>query len=120
HSTLSCPNCNGVHTCCVASFCLDVLKNTIEVEGGDLSQLLYSSLIGFCMNVNVHASLDKLFVLSYLVHNTFGWTPQEAKMHMVADYFSHSEWNVIVEVLGPNPRHLFELFALKQSNYYQK
>ncbi|GAY55191.1 hypothetical protein CUMW_162490 [Citrus unshiu] len=51
---------------------------------------------------------------------TFGWTPQEAKMHMVTDYFSNSEWTVIAEVLGPNPRHLFELYALKQSNYYQK
>ncbi|KAG5545638.1 hypothetical protein RHGRI_017950 [Rhododendron griersonianum] len=50
----------------------------------------------------------------------FGWTPQEAKMHMVDDYFSPSEWNVVVEVLGPSPRHLFELYALKQSNFYQK
>lgn len=39
---------------------------------------------------------------------------------MVTDYFSNSEWTVIAEVLGPNPRHLFELYALKQSNYYQK
>ncbi|RDX84525.1 hypothetical protein CR513_34411, partial [Mucuna pruriens] len=64
--------------------------------------------------------------LVYVSHSTtfswqtFGWTPQEAKMHMVNDYFSHSEWKVIAEVLGPNPRHLFELYALKQSNYYQK
>lgn len=27
---------------------------------------------------------------------------------------------MIIEVLGPNPRHLFELYALKQSSYYQK
>ncbi|PNY05009.1 hypothetical protein L195_g001445 [Trifolium pratense] len=40
-------------------------------------------------------------------------------MHMVTDYFSHSEWKVIAEVLGPNPRHLFELYALKQNNYLQ-
>ncbi|WJX40310.1 hypothetical protein P8452_27799 [Trifolium repens] len=50
---------------------------------------------------------------------TFGWTPKEAQMHMVTDYFSHSEWKVIAEVLGPNPRHLFELYALKQNNYLQ-
>lgn len=41
-------------------------------------------------------------------------------MHMVTDYFSPSEWTVIAEVLGPIPRHLFELYALKQSDYYQK
>ncbi|KAK7259227.1 hypothetical protein RIF29_24828 [Crotalaria pallida] len=52
----------------------------------------------------------------FISRETFGWTQQEAKMHMVADYFSHSEWKVIAEVLGPNPRHLFELYALKQNN----
>ncbi|CAL0308631.1 unnamed protein product [Lupinus luteus] len=56
----------------------------------------------------------------FISRETFGWTAQEAKMHMVTDYFSHSEWKVIAEVLGPNPRHLFELYALKQSNYYPK
>ncbi|KAF1869564.1 hypothetical protein Lal_00017139 [Lupinus albus] len=56
----------------------------------------------------------------FISRETFGWTAQEAKMHMVTDYFSHSEWTVIAEVLGPNPRHLFELYALKQSNYYPK
>ncbi|XP_044465507.1 uncharacterized protein LOC123195748 isoform X3 [Mangifera indica] len=56
----------------------------------------------------------------FISRETFGWTPQEAKIHMVPDYFSQSEWTMIVEVLGPNPRHLFELYALKQSNYYQK
>ncbi|CAJ1965572.1 unnamed protein product, partial [Sphenostylis stenocarpa] len=63
-----------------------------------------------------------LIVACMLLDNilTFGWTPEEAKMHMVADYFSLSEWKVITEVLGPNPRHLFELYALKQSNYHLK
>ncbi|XP_011008925.1 PREDICTED: uncharacterized protein LOC105114162 [Populus euphratica] len=56
----------------------------------------------------------------FISRENFGWAPQEAKMHMVNDYFSQSEWTVIVEVLGPNPRHLFELYALKQSSYYQK
>ncbi|GKV11543.1 hypothetical protein SLEP1_g22792 [Rubroshorea leprosula] len=56
----------------------------------------------------------------FISRETFGWTPQEAKMHMVSDYFSNSEWLVVAEVLGPNPRHLFEVYALKQANYYQK
>lgn len=55
----------------------------------------------------------------FISRENFGWAPQEAKMHMVNDYFSQSEWTVIIEVLGPNPRHLFELYALKQSSYYQ-
>ncbi|KAJ7960333.1 Embryo defective protein [Quillaja saponaria] len=66
------------------------------------------------------AFMDFGFIDIFISRETFGWTPQEAKMHMVTDYFSHSEWKVISEVLGPNPRHLFELYALKQSNYYQK
>lgn len=66
------------------------------------------------------AYLDFGFIDIFISRETFGWTPQEAKMHMVTDYFSNSEWTVIAEVLGPNPRHLFELYALKQSNYYQK
>ncbi|XP_074365551.1 uncharacterized protein LOC141706668 [Apium graveolens] len=66
------------------------------------------------------AFMDFGFPDIFISRETFGWTPQEGKLHMVNDYFSPAEWNVIVEVLGPNPRHLFELYALKQSNYYQK
>ncbi|TMX05674.1 hypothetical protein EJD97_011741 [Solanum chilense] len=66
------------------------------------------------------AYMDFGFPDIFISRETFGWTPAEAKMHMVGDYFSQSEWNVIVEVLGPNPRHLFEIYALKLSNYYQK
>ncbi|KAH7576688.1 hypothetical protein ACOSQ2_002787 [Xanthoceras sorbifolium] len=66
------------------------------------------------------AYLEFGFIDIFISRETFGWTPQEAKMHMVTDYFSHSEWTVITEVLGPNSRHLFELYALKQSSYYQK
>ncbi|KAJ8899136.1 hypothetical protein K2173_011133 [Erythroxylum novogranatense] len=82
----------------------------------------------------------------FISRENFGWTPEEAKMHMVDNYFDYSEvrnfcsaslskllltmkvclsmsnlqWKVVVEVLGSNPRHLFELYALKQGNYYQK
>ncbi|KAJ6873851.1 hypothetical protein NC651_032638 [Populus alba x Populus x berolinensis] len=44
-----------------------------------------------------------------LCWKNFGWAPQEAKMQMVTS-----------EVLGPNPRLLFQLYALEQSSYYQK
>ncbi|CAI8597822.1 unnamed protein product [Vicia faba] len=66
------------------------------------------------------AFLDFGYMEIFISRETFGWTPQEAQMHMVTDYFSHSEWKVIAGVLGPNPRHLFELYALKQNNYLHK
>ncbi|KAG2716882.1 hypothetical protein I3760_03G148700 [Carya illinoinensis] len=66
------------------------------------------------------AYMDFGFPDIFISREAFGWTPQQAKMHMVPDYFSHSEWAVVAEVLGPTPRHLFELYALKQSNHYQK
>ncbi|XP_034209516.1 uncharacterized protein LOC117622845 isoform X3 [Prunus dulcis] len=66
------------------------------------------------------AYMDFGFPDIFISRETFGWNPQEAKLHMVNDYFSQSEWLVIAEVFGPNPRHLFELYALKQGNYYQQ
>ncbi|KAL3629084.1 hypothetical protein CASFOL_027145 [Castilleja foliolosa] len=66
------------------------------------------------------AFIDFGFPDIFISRETFGWTPAEAKLHVVGDYFSPSEWNLIVEVLGPNPRHLFEVYALKLSNDYQK
>lgn len=44
-----------------------------------------------------HGTFHLVCVLFYVIYSpvinwqTFGWTPQEAKMHMVTDYFSHSE-----------------------------
>lgn len=66
------------------------------------------------------AFVDFGFPEIFISRETFGWTPAEAKMHMVDDYFSQSEWNVIVEVLGPNARHLFEVYALKLNRYNLK
>nr|XP_043628588.1 uncharacterized protein LOC122600022 [Erigeron canadensis]XP_043628589.1 uncharacterized protein LOC122600022 [Erigeron canadensis] len=65
------------------------------------------------------AYMDFGFPDIFISRETFGWTPQQAKVHMVPDYFSQSEWDLIVEVVGPNARHLIEIYALKQSNYYQ-
>ncbi|KAJ9170024.1 hypothetical protein P3X46_018161 [Hevea brasiliensis] len=117
---------------------IEVLKNAILTDDSMVSAPLYhDSLIWRiialganerCLPVmlissdsyySYQAYVDFGFPDIFISRETFGWTAQEAKMHMVTDYFSHSEWAVIVEVLGPNPRHLFELYALKQSNYYQ-
>ncbi|XP_050103708.1 uncharacterized protein LOC126583411 isoform X1 [Malus sylvestris] len=65
------------------------------------------------------AYMDFGFPDIFISREAFGWSPQEAKLQMVTEYFSNSEWSVIAEVFGPNPRHLFELYALKQANYYQ-
>ncbi|KAL6316025.1 hypothetical protein AAG906_015441 [Vitis piasezkii] len=88
---------------------IDVLRHAILTD--DSTVYSYYSYQGY---------LDFRFPNIFISRETFGWTPQEAKLHMVTNYFSHSELAVIADVLGPNPRHLFELYALKQSNYYQK
>ncbi|KAL6316033.1 hypothetical protein AAG906_015449 [Vitis piasezkii] len=41
--------------------------------------------------------LDFRFPNIFISRETFGWTPQEAKLHMVTDYFSHSELAVIAD-----------------------
>ncbi|GAA0169541.1 hypothetical protein LIER_23997 [Lithospermum erythrorhizon] len=66
------------------------------------------------------AFMDFGFPDIFISREMFGWSPAEAKLHMVGDYFTSSEWSVLVEVLGPNSRHLFEVFALKLSNHFQK
>ncbi|XP_060213515.1 uncharacterized protein LOC132640779 isoform X1 [Lycium barbarum] len=118
---------------------IEVLKNAILTDDSTVRASLYhDSLIWRIIALGANErSLPVILVTSdsyysyraymdfgfpdiFISRETFGWTPAEAKMHMVDDYFSQSEWNVIVEVLGPNPRHLFEIYALKLSNYYQK
>ncbi|XP_057550360.1 uncharacterized protein LOC130828402 [Amaranthus tricolor] len=64
------------------------------------------------------AYIDFGFPDIFISRETFGWTPNEGKLHMVPDYFSASEWTIITEVLGANSRHLFELHALKESDRY--
>ncbi|XP_072969539.1 uncharacterized protein [Typha angustifolia] len=64
------------------------------------------------------AFVDFGFPDIFISRETFGWTHQEAKLHMVPDLFSEQEWKVIDEVLGPNPRQLSELYMLKQSKNY--
>uniref|UniRef100_A0A7N0SXC5 Uncharacterized protein n=1 Tax=Kalanchoe fedtschenkoi TaxID=63787 RepID=A0A7N0SXC5_KALFE len=66
------------------------------------------------------AYLEFGFIEIFISRENFGWNLLEAKEHMVPDYFSSKEWELISEVIGPSPRHLFEIYALKQSNYYRK
>ncbi|KAI3702594.1 hypothetical protein L6452_28340 [Arctium lappa] len=117
---------------------IDVLKNAALVDDSSVSASMYhDSLIWriialganeMCLPVilvtsdsyySYAAYMDFGFPDIFISRETFAWTPQQAKVHMVPDYFSQSEWDLIVEVLGSNPRHLFEIYALKQSNYYQ-
>ncbi|XP_047269138.1 uncharacterized protein LOC107852525 isoform X3 [Capsicum annuum] len=118
---------------------IEVLKNAMRTDDSTVCASMYhDSLIWRIIALGANErSLPVILVTSdsyysyraymdfgfpdiFISRETFGWTPAEAKMHMVGDYFSQSEWNVIVEVVGPNPRHLFEIYALKLSNYYQK
>ncbi|KAF0912155.1 hypothetical protein E2562_013045 [Oryza meyeriana var. granulata] len=61
------------------------------------------------------AFVDFGFPNIFISRETFGWTPQEAKLHMVPEFFSEKEWKVVDEVLGPNPRQLSEIYMLKQN-----
>ncbi|XXG48282.1 hypothetical protein AAC387_Pa02g2779 [Persea americana] len=118
---------------------IDVLRREVLTDDSSVSAAMYhDSLIWRLISLGVNekclpvilitsdgyysyqASRDFGFPDVFISRETFGWTPQEAKMHMVTDFFSESEWKVISEVLGPNTRHLSELYALKQSTYYQK
>ncbi|CAL5406251.1 unnamed protein product [Camellia sinensis] len=118
---------------------IEVLKHAVLTDDSTVSGSLYHDCLIWriialganerCLPIilvtsdgyySYRAFMDFGFPDIFISRETFGWTPQEAKMHMVADYYSQSEWNVVVEVLGPSPRHLFELYALKQSNFYQK
>ncbi|KAF3791297.1 hypothetical protein EJ110_NYTH14565 [Nymphaea thermarum] len=56
----------------------------------------------------------------FISRETFGWTPKEAKMHMVTDFFSEAEWKTIIDVVGSNHRHLSDLFTLKEAIYESK
>lgn len=61
------------------------------------------------------AFVDFGFPNIFISRETFGWTPQEAKLHMVPEFFSEKEWKVVDEVLGTNPRQLSEIYMLKQN-----
>ncbi|TVU11192.1 hypothetical protein EJB05_44761 [Eragrostis curvula] len=60
------------------------------------------------------AFVDFGFPNIFISRETFGWTSQEAKLHMVSEFFTEQEWKVVDEILGPNPRQLSEIYKLKQ------
>ncbi|KAI3992590.1 hypothetical protein MKX01_020882 [Papaver californicum] len=118
---------------------IEVLKNGVLIDDSTVSASMYHDsflwrLISLCVNerclpvilitsdscYSYRAYMDFGFPDLFISRETFGWTLQEAKMHTVTEYFTESEWKLINEVLGPNPRQLSELYALKQSNNYQK
>lgn len=118
---------------------IEVLKNAALVDDSTVCASMYHDsliwrIIGLganerCVPVilvtsdsyySYRAFMDFGFPDIFVSRETFGWTPQEAKLHMVTDYFSASEWRIVAEVLGSNPRHLFELYSLKQANHLQR
>ncbi|KAG6537945.1 hypothetical protein ZIOFF_003048 [Zingiber officinale] len=116
---------------------VDVLRKAILTDDSTVSATMYHDsfiwrLIALGVNerclpvvlvtsdsyYSYRAFIDFGFPNIFISRETFGWTPQEAKLHMVSDFFKESEWKVIDEVLGSNPRQLYELYVLKQSGYY--
>ncbi|CAH9086807.1 unnamed protein product [Cuscuta europaea] len=118
---------------------IEVLKNAVLIDDSSVCASMYhDSLIWRIIALGANERcLPVIFVTSdsyysyrayidfgfpdiFISRETFGWTPAEAKMHLTGQFFSKTELDVIVEVLGSNPRHLFELYALKLSSYCQK
>ncbi|XP_008809090.1 uncharacterized protein LOC103720902 [Phoenix dactylifera] len=118
---------------------IDVLKATSTEDDSTVSAAMYHDsfiwrLIALGVNegclpvilvtsdsyYSYQAFIDFGFPDIFISREAFGWSPQEAKLHMVSDFFSEPEWKVIDEVLGPNPRHISELYALKGSTHYQE
>ncbi|KAF9619082.1 hypothetical protein IFM89_005096 [Coptis chinensis] len=98
-----------------SGYCLEL--NWIFVQANAaVSRIEQEKQIGTVRAVVAKENMKPVEVMT--TTETFGWTPPEAKLHMVSDYFSESEWKVIVEVLGSNPRHISEIYTLKQSSYY--
>ncbi|XP_011628196.1 uncharacterized protein LOC18447323 [Amborella trichopoda] len=67
-----------------------------------------------------HIYRDFAFPDVFISRENYGWTVQEAKMHMVDDFFSEEEWTIVADVLGPNPRHLSELYSIMQTEEYER
>ncbi|XP_043696983.1 uncharacterized protein LOC122647682 isoform X2 [Telopea speciosissima] len=101
---------------------IDVLRDAVLTDDSTLSASMYHDsllwrLIALgvterCLPVilltsdsyySYRASMDFGYPDLFISRETFGWTPQEAKMHMVTDFFTESEWRLIAEMLGPNP-----------------
>nr|GME11881.1 uncharacterized protein LOC109151405 [Ipomoea batatas]GME11884.1 uncharacterized protein LOC109151405 [Ipomoea batatas] len=66
------------------------------------------------------AYIDFGFPDIFISREMFGWTAAQAKIHFVDQYFDELECKLIVHLLGANIRHIFEVYALTQSNYYEK
>ncbi|XP_020590373.1 uncharacterized protein LOC110031493 [Phalaenopsis equestris] len=118
---------------------IDFLRRTVTTDDSTVPATMYhDSLIWRVIEMGVNdRCLPVIFITSdsyysyqafvdfgfrdmFIFRETFGWTLEQAKLHMICDLFSESEWKVIGEVLGPNPRHLSELYALKQTDSYQQ
>ncbi|RRT75873.1 hypothetical protein B296_00002813 [Ensete ventricosum] len=100
---------------------LDILSAAAEVDFFQVKKghiFFPHWFLPFRFYYSFQAFIDFGFPDIFISRETLGWTHQEAKLHMVSQFFSESEWKVIDEVLGPNPRQLSELYMLKNSSYY--
>ncbi|KAF8409626.1 hypothetical protein HHK36_005704 [Tetracentron sinense] len=96
---------------------IDVLRNAMLTDDSTVSASMYhDSLLWRLISLGVNENCLPVILLtsdsyySYRAFMDFGFP----------DIFISREWMVIAEVLGTNPRHLSELYALKENNYTQK
>ncbi|KAF8016733.1 hypothetical protein BT93_H2069 [Corymbia citriodora subsp. variegata] len=96
---------------------IDVLRHAILTDDSSVSASMYhDSLIWRIIALGANERCLPVILVtsdsyySYKAFMEFGFP----------DIFISREWLVIAEVLGSNPRHLFELYTLKQSNFYNR
>ncbi|KAK8962355.1 hypothetical protein KSP40_PGU005024 [Platanthera guangdongensis] len=118
---------------------IDILRKAVTTDDSTVPAAMYhDSLIWRVIELGVNERCLPIFFVTsdsyysyqafmdfgfrdmFIFRETFGWTHEQAKLHMVSEFFDESEWKVISEVLGPNPRHLSELYALKETDPYQQ
>lgn len=118
---------------------IDILRKAVTTDDSTVPAAMYhDSLIWRVIELGVNERCLPIFFVTsdsyysyqafmdfgfrdmFIFRETFGWTHEQAKLHLVSEFFDESEWKVISEVLGPNPRHLSELYALKEMDPYQQ
>lgn len=117
---------------------LEVLRNASMVMGGLDGSLFHDGfLLQLVNNSLTQGSFPVILVSSdsyyswqldddfgstetFISNEIFGWTPNEAALHLVPSVFTADEWKVVVAVLGSNPRHSVELLHLRHSKAFSE
>ncbi|KAL5988050.1 hypothetical protein ACLOJK_035813 [Asimina triloba] len=97
---------------------IDVLRRATQTDVSSVSAAMYhDSLLWRLIALGVN---EKCLPIILVTSDGYNFTLLLVLYLFVQGVVVAPHWNVIVEVLGSNPRHLSELYKLKNSPYYQK